>query len=355
MPLETLPLTPNGKINVAALPDSTQTSLEQSAFVAPRNAIEATLANLWRQLLQQESIGIHDSFFDLGGDSLLAVRLMDQIQQQFEQNLPLSDLLLNPTIAGLASALNPNHQPLPWSPLVPLQPRGSKPPFFCVHPIFGVVLPYYPLAQAMGLDQPFYGLQPFGMDGKPPHTRIEDMAADYIQAIRQVQPEGPYYLGGWSFGGLVAFEMAQQLQQAGQKVALLAVLDTLAPIPANKPSFWQGFKFLFTTTMRSVWAFLLDYLSLIATSDRFNSTGQPNFPKRWRGLLERATIANLLPPESQARILNELTIRPMLKVFYANSQAVHRYVPQSYPDRITLFKTLSPLQRPSITPWVGSS
>ena len=339
VPLETLPLTPNGKIDAAALPDFSQNHLEKSTFVAPRNAIEATLANLWGQLLQQESIGIHDSFFDLGGDSLLAVRLLDQIQQQFEQTLPLSDLLLNPTIAGLASALNPNHKPLPWSPLVPLQPKGAKPPFFCVHPIFGVVLPYYALAQAMGLDQPFYGLQPLGLDGKPPHKRIEDMAAYYIQAIRQMQPQGPYYLGGWSFGGLVAFEMAQQLRRAGHQVALLAVLDTLAPIPANKPSFWQGFKFLLTTTVRSIRAFLLDYLSLIANSHRFKSIGQPNGLKRWRGLLERAAIATLLPPESQARILNELTVRPMLRVFYANNQAVHRYVSQSYPGRITLFRT----------------
>ena len=340
--LETLPLTPNGKIDDAALPDSNQSNLERSSFVAPRTAIEETLANLWRQLLQQESIGIHDSFFELGGDSLLAVRLMDLIQQQFEQSLPLSSLLLNPTIAGLANALNPNNQPSPWSPLVPLQPKGSKPPFFCVHPIFGVVLPYYTLAQQMGLDQPFYGLQPFGIDGKPPYTRIEEMAASYIKAIRQMQPQGPYYLGGWSFGGLVAFEMAQQLRQAGHKIALLAVIDTPAPTPTHKPSFWKGFKFLFTTTARSIWAFLLDYLSLLATADRFKLIERTKLPKNWRGRLEHAAIASLLPQEAQARVLNELTIRPMLQVFYANSQAVHHYVPQLYLDRITLFRTPAP-------------
>ena len=340
--LETLPLTSNGKIDYAALPNVNKKNLERNSFIAPRTAIEEALASLWGQLLQQESIGIHDSFFDLGGNSLLAVHLMDLIEQQFEQELPLSSLLLNPTIAGLASALNPTNQPLPWSPLVPLQPKGSKPPFFCVHPIFGVVLPYYTLAQQMGLDQPFYGLQPFGIDGKPPHTRIEEMAAYYIKAIRQIQPQGPYYLGGWSFGGLVAFEMAQQLRQAGHKVALLAVLDTPAPIPTNKPSFWKGFKFLFTTTAQSIWAFLLDYLSLLATSDRLNPIGRTKLPKTWRGRIERTAIASLLPQEAQARVLNELTIRPMLQVFYANSQAVHRYVPQTYLDRITLFRTPAP-------------
>ncbi|HEY9643327.1 MAG TPA: alpha/beta fold hydrolase, partial [Coleofasciculaceae cyanobacterium] len=234
------------------------------------------------------------------------------------------------------------NQPLPWSPLVPLQPKGSKPPFFCVHPIFGVVLPYHTLAQHMGLDQPFYGLQPLGMDGKPPHTRIEEMAAYYIKAIRQIQPQGPYYLGGWSVGGLVAFEMAQQLRQVGHKVALLAVLDTPAPIPTNQPSFWKGLKFLFTTTAQSIWAFLLDYLSLLVTSERANPIGPTKLPKTWRGRLERTAIASLLPQEAQAQVLNELTIRPMLQVFYANSQAVHHYLPQPYPDRITLFRTPAP-------------
>ena len=342
--LEALPLTSNGKIDYAALPDTHQSNLERNSFVAPRTTIETNLASLWGQLLRHEPIGIHDSFFDLGGDSLLAVRLMDLMQQQFDQELSLSSLLLNPTIAELAIALNPNRPSLQWSPLVPLQPKGSKPPFFCVHPIFGVVLPYYALAQQMGLDQPFYGLQPFGIDGNPPHTRIEEMAAYYIKAIRQLQPQGPYYIGGWSFGGLVAFEMAQQLRQAGQKVALLAVLDTLAPIPANKPSFWQGCKFLLTTTARSIGAFLLDYLSVLA-SNQFNSNERAKSTKNWRGVLERAAIGSLLPQESQARVLAELTIRPMLRVFYANSQAVHYYEPQPYLDRLTLFRTPTPLAK----------
>ena len=343
--LETLPLTPNGKIDYAALPDSNQSdnasrSDSEQPFAEPRTAIEADLVDLWQQILNREQIGIQDSFFDLGGDSLLAIRLMDLIHQKFAQELPLSSLFINPTVAGLAIALNPN-EPLQGSPLVPLQPKGSKPAFFCVHPIFGVVLPYHALAQQMGLDQPFYGLQPIGIDGKqPPHTQIEEMAAYYIKAIRQVQPQGPYFLGGWSFGGLVAFEMAQQLHQAGHRVALLAVIDTPAPVLSNKPTFWKSCEFLLTTVMRSIWAFLLDYLSLIATSYPFNpKLRQTKFPTTWRALLERAAIVGLLPQDSKIRLLNELTLRPLLQVFSANNQAVQRYVPRRYPDRITLFRT----------------
>ena len=225
--------------------------------------------------------------------------------------MPLSTLFLNPTVEGLANALNPETNTLTWSPLVAIQPKGSNPPFFCVHPIFGVVFQYYKLAFHLGKDQPFYGLQPRGMDGKfPPFNRIEDIAAHYIEAMREVQPNGPYFIGGWSFGGLVAFEMAQQLVKAGDEVGLLAILDTGAPIAENQPTFWESWKFLFTIAGRYIWPFLLDYIYLVTTLG-----------------------------ESRRRILSELTILPMLRIYQANSQAVLNYLPQVYPGRITLFRS----------------
>ncbi|MCZ0900911.1 thioesterase domain-containing protein, partial [Microcoleus sp. HI-ES] len=173
---------------------------------------ESTLAQIWSKILNTEPVGIGDNFFDLGGDSLLAIRLINEISQQFERELPLSALFLHPTIEGLADSLDSGTNSEEWSPLVAIKPRGKNPPFFCVHPIFGVVFPYVELAFGLGENQPFYGLQPKGIDGESsPLTSIEDMAADYIAALRTVQPKGPYFLGGWSFGGLVAFEMAQQL------------------------------------------------------------------------------------------------------------------------------------------------
>ncbi len=350
--LDSLPLTPNGKVDRSAIGalDSTNHLIDKP-YIAPRTPTELTLTKIWGEVLNIERVGIHDNFFDLGGDSLLTVRLLEQIHKQFERDLPLSALFLNPTIESLANSLGSETDSLPWSPLVTIQPAGSNPPFFCVHPIFGVVFPYYELAHHLGTNQPFYGLQPIGIDGETPLTCIEDMAAHYIEALRRVQPKGPYFLGGWSFGGLVAFEMAQQLQKSGDEVALLAVLDTLAPISGNIPSLGNGFRFLLTTVARYIWSFLFDYFRLI-TADNKNIINSlisrfPNFNKfvRWleNNLFSHFILgdaaANLISEDSRLRILSELTIAPMLRVFYANSQAVVNYVPQVYPQRITLFRT----------------
>ena len=362
--LDSLPLTASGKVDRLALTElNTPTSHSiDKAFIAPRTPTESTLAKIWAEVLNIERLGIYDNFFDLGGDSLLTVRLMKQIHKHFERELPLSSLFLNPTIESLATSLSSQADSLPWSPLVPIQPAGSSPAFFCVHPIFGVVFPYYELAANLGKNQPFYGLQPIGLDGKSsPLTRIEDMAAHYIEALRRVQPKGPYFLGGWSFGGWVAFEMAQQLQKSGEEVALLAVLDTLAPIPGNIPSLGSGFKFMLTTVARYIWPFFLDYFYLIIAiaKNRINSLTSrlTNFTQIvqnsfWESLtrslqtnlfshfiLKEDATVNIIPEESKLRLLSELAIRPMLRVFYANSQAVLNYVPQAYPKRINLFRT----------------
>ncbi|HYX14919.1 MAG TPA: amino acid adenylation domain-containing protein [Nostoc sp.] len=351
--LDSLPLTANGKVDHYALKAiDTQSRSIDKAFIAPRTQTESTLAKIWAEVLNVEHIGIHDNFFDLGGNSLLAIRLLDQINKQFERDLPLSNLFLNQTIESLAIALYSKTDSLACFPLVPIQPNGSNPPFFCVHPIFGVVFPYYELAHQLGENQPFYGLQPIGIDGETPLTRIEDMASRYIEALRSVQPKGPYFIGGWSFGGWVAFEMAQQLQNSGEEVALLAVLDTVAPIKSNLPSLSNAFKFIFTTVVPYMWPFFLDYLYLIAapSKNRINRLTSRfyNFQDLTRSLKtnlfsrfiqkEDAT-ANLISNESKQRVLSESAIFPMLRVFYANSQAVLNYVPQVYPKRINLFRT----------------
>ncbi|MBW4637352.1 MAG: amino acid adenylation domain-containing protein [Gloeocapsa sp. UFS-A4-WI-NPMV-4B04] len=349
--VQSLPLTPSGKVDRNALKKFKINILRP--YVAPRTETEYALTILWAKLLNLEQIGIQDNFFELGGDSLLAMQLLEQVNQ-CEQNLPLSNLFLAPTVEQFAALIenrNPdsNDSPLPWSPLVPLQPAGSKPPFFCVHPIFGVVLPYYELAFHLGKDQPFYGLQPFGIDGShPPLTTIEEMADCYIKALRQVQPRGPYYLGGWSFGGLVAFEMGQQLHRSGEQV-FLAIIDTLAPVSSNQLSFWDGLKFLLTTVSRSIYPFLLDYWSLI--SDRFSnksisiSAQKITTPHTWLSFLERATVKYLIPQETRLRMLDELTLARMLKIFYANSRATLKYMPPQYPNALALFRTNEQLSK----------
>ena len=219
-----LPLTSNGKVDVRALSQLAAPSVD--ALEPPRDHIEETLHAIWSELLPQRLFGIRDNFFELGGHSLLAARLFLEIEARLGRGVPLATLFHAPTIEALAAAVRGEVVAAAWSPLVAIQPRGSKPPFFAVHGIGGNVLSYRALAKQMAEDQPFYGLQARGLDGTtPPHTRVEDMAVDYLREIRRLQPNGPYYIGGLSFGCPVALEMARLLRSEGEEVALLALID----------------------------------------------------------------------------------------------------------------------------------
>jgi len=207
----------------------------QKGFDAPRNLWEFQLLQIWEEILGIHPVSIRDNFFELGGHSLLAVRLMTQIQKHFQRNLPLAILFQYSTIEQLANFLSSSTDPLPWSALVPINAKGDQPPLFCVHPGGGNVICYHHLAYYLNSEQPFYGLQSFGLNPKNhPHTSVEQMATHYIQELQTVQPHGPYFLSGWSFGGLVAFEMAQQLSHKGEQIALLALMDTNPPCLSYK-------------------------------------------------------------------------------------------------------------------------
>lgn len=225
--LEELPLSANGKIDRAALPavNGNQGAAKERCVV-PQDKLELKLQRIWEKVLAVSPIGMDDNFFELGGHSLLAVRLFAQIEKSLGRNLPLATLFQAPTIRSLADVLRKDGWAAPWSSLVLLQSGGNRRPFFCVHAAGGNVLEYHALAQLLGADQPFYGFQALGLDGnQPPHNSIKEMAAHYINEMREVQPEGPYLIGGRSSGGTVAFEMACELMAQGQQVELLALLD----------------------------------------------------------------------------------------------------------------------------------
>ncbi|MFM7450744.1 MAG: amino acid adenylation domain-containing protein, partial [Leptolyngbyaceae cyanobacterium] len=226
--LETLPLTPNGKVDRRALPVPDQIRVKPEAtFVAPRDELEIQLVKIWEKVLNIQPIGIHDNFFELGGNSLLAVQIFAQIEEQFNRKIPLATLFQEGTIYKLSHLLADSHWQGSWNSLVAIQPKGTRPPFFCVHGHGGQVLYFHQLAHCLGEDQPFYALQPQGLDGQQTTLhRIEEMASHYLQEIRRIQPTGPYFIGGHSFGGIVAYEMAQQLCNQGQKVALLVLIDS---------------------------------------------------------------------------------------------------------------------------------
>jgi len=198
--------------------------------------ISRQLRSIWQQTLGIESIGLDQNYFDLGGDSSLAVQMFARMEDVFKVKLPLATLYEAPTIQELAAVLRGKASESRWSPLVEIQSSGSRPAFFCMHGAGGNVLNYRELSKHLGPDQPFYGLQCLGLDGScAPLTRIEDMAVLYVNEIRRVQPHGPYFLGGYCMGGTVAYEVAQQLEAAGEPVALLALFDTMNwhKIPLN--------------------------------------------------------------------------------------------------------------------------
>jgi amino acid adenylation domain-containing protein len=230
-----LPLTNNGKIDYGALPSpDTVRSGADGALVPPRDEVERKLVRLWEKVLGVRPIGVQDNFFDLGGHSVLAVHLMAAIEQAFDHRLPLATLFQNPTVERLGELLRTQTSSGSPSPLVLIQPAGSERPFFCVAGGGGSVLYFYELAHRLGQERPFYGLQAIGLDGEcEPLDRVESIAARHIEALRPVQPHGPYLLGGHCFGGLVAFEMAQQLTRQGEEVQLVALLDVPAPHPSR--------------------------------------------------------------------------------------------------------------------------
>ena len=223
MILPALPMTPNGKVDRKKLPAPQIIGLAETA--EPRDALETSLVAIWKNVLGLEYLGIHDDFFDLGGHSLLASILVAQIQTELGYQLPLAALFRAPTIASLAHALRPERGP-DFSYLVPLRPGNGR-PVFIVHGIFGNVLQLKDLAERIRTTRPIYAIQARGADPRQePHASIAEMVEAYVEVVRSVQPSGPYALAGYSFGGLIAFEMARWLRAHHETVDLLAVLET---------------------------------------------------------------------------------------------------------------------------------
>src|SRR5262249_22232654 len=209
--LNALPLTSNGKVDTRALPvpDESTPDLEET-FVAPRTPIEEGVARIWAKLLKLERVGVEDNFFDLGGDSLLAIQLVIQIEARFGKRLPISLFVQNPTIEQFAKFMMEDALLPTGSRLVALQPQGSRPPCFWIHgECSDALLPRY-----LGPDQPLYGVRHQGEDGTPArYTTVVDMATSCLHEIFAIQPKGPYLLGGYCFGGMIAFEIAQRLKR----------------------------------------------------------------------------------------------------------------------------------------------
>jgi aspartate racemase len=231
MVVDRMPLTHNGKIDRRALPaPDLEGQLTDESHCPPRSPTERHLVELWEDLLGVRPIGVRDDFFALGGHSLMAVRLVARIEQSLGVVVPIAALLSSPTIESLARRIDHEGCGGNAGVVVPLQPNGTAPPLFLVAGVGGHVFVFGGLAKWLGEDQPVYGLQGIGLDGQEaPVSRMEEIAARYIKEITAVQPEGPYYVAGWSLGGVIAYEIAVQLAAQGRKLGALIVIDTIAP------------------------------------------------------------------------------------------------------------------------------
>lgn len=232
--MERLPLTSNGKIDrqslsLISMPFS---NIKEKEVEPPKTPTEAALVKIWKSILNVTAINVKDSFFDIGGDSLFAIQLISIVQDTFHVELSVQSIIEANNVRELAALIDKNIKLSKFSPIVKLQPKGSSLPFFCVHASDGFVLNYIKLSNFIGDSYPFYGIQSYGVDGKSePLTQIKMMSEKYIQEIRLVQRTGPYIIGGWSMGAIVAFDMAQRLHKEGNEVRLLVMIDP--PIPEN--------------------------------------------------------------------------------------------------------------------------
>jgi thioesterase domain-containing protein len=331
--LDEMPLTPNGKIDRRALP-APQSLESRVRDLHPRDEIELQLLHIWEGILGLEQVGMTDNFFQLGGNSLQALRLVAQVKKQLGQTILLSTLIDHGTIRGMAQLLGAN-RPATAGHLVPLQPRGDGPPLYLIHPGHGNVVCYLDLIRYLGPGQPFYGFQSLELehDGGP-SLSVEEMAARYVRILRETcpRPPGGYLLGGWSFGGLIAYEMARQLWQQGDDVLRVFLLDSR--VPAIREALAQLAPELLQASL------LVEEAQSIVLG-----AGQEPLALTPRDLVDlgmEEQLDLLLRELAQRGVLPADMERQMIRRYFnvrrARREAMHRYVPQPYDGRIVLFR-----------------
>ncbi|REJ78556.1 MAG: non-ribosomal peptide synthetase [Acidobacteria bacterium] len=336
--MERLPKTPNGKLDRNALPrPEARDSKVQNGFRLPRNETERGLVSIWEDVLATSPIGITDNFFEIGGHSLAALRMFSKVEANFDKTIPLATLFEADTIEKLADVLANEDWAPRESSLVPIQPEGSKPPLFCMHAVGGNVLFYSDLARRLGEDQPVYGLQARRLSGRQlGHDSIEEMAAYYIREIREVQPEGPYFLGGSSFGGLVAYEAARQLTAAGESIGMVAFFDTAAP---GYPNYLRRTTALKRTIFKAFrrWQHHTNSLLKLSFKAKFEYIDE----RLAKALTKyRRKFRDTIRVKQTSAYIEEGRALPdhLLRLENRLEQAAKNYDPRPYPGKVTLFR-----------------
>lgn len=298
----------------------------------PEQDIQVTVSQVWKKLLGTPQITASDNFFDLGGHSLLLIQMARLLSEKLKLEIPLEDFLKEPTIAGLVRRLKPvSNGSAHRSVLAPFRTSGTRPPFFGVHPVGGGTFIYRQLADHLGPDQPFYGLQALGLaeiaDQGDPYNSLKDMASEYLQAVRQARPHGPYFLGGLSWGGVLAFEIAQQMYQAGEEVRLLALFDTPAPAELAKLCRQDDAEILVGLARDLGFQ---QGIELQLSVDMVRSLPEE---QQFQRVLTELQSFGLMPGETTSAWL-----RRHLHGYRSRLDLVRNYRPEIFPGRITFFR-----------------
>ncbi len=320
--LEAIPLTPNGKVDRRALPEAMiMDDYETKERVSARTTTEARLSRIWEELLGVEQIGVTDNFFSLGGHSLLAMQLLTRIEQQFGKELPLMELFRQPTIEHIAQSLDAEDLRQSTALLVEMKKgREGIQPLFFVHPSGGSVHHYSELAHHLPKAQPFYGIQAKGLDNKDElQTSIEAMAATYVDLIVEKQPEGPYHIGSWSFGVIIAYEMAQQLRKMGKEVGLLILFDQ-SPFIEGKT--YADDAEMLQDMFRRYFEVDLNHLRQLENDEQF------------KYVLKKAKKAKIVP-----RFVRLKEFKHYIMVNETQIQAWLNYAPKPYEGDLILFRS----------------
>ncbi len=340
--LDRLPLAQNGKVDRDALPVPPSSGAEE--FVPPRDSLETALTRIWEQVLGVQPIGVTDNFFDRGGHSLAAIRLFARIEQELGVTLPAALIFSAPTIERLANGLREGREEAGESPLpslVRIHPAGSGTPLFWIHGDSSNSF----LSQYLGPDQPLFGLEHQSQDGTlAAYTRVETIAEHYLRQIRQVQPRGPYMLSGYSFGGTIAFEIAQCLKKQGETVSLLAMLDAPFPDATAPPFTFRGSRKTSPTASRrpgSIGAHvrhvarlgLLDQARyvFVRIADRMNAVIGDDLRRNYKRALCKLCVTFAWKLPSSLRSFYVLEVYRL---------ALAHYSPQAFSGRAVYFKSM---------------
>ncbi len=324
--LEVIPRTPSGKTDRRALPAPTWTGGGEGDG-APRDELEMAITEIFGEVLNVPAVGLRDSFFDLGGHSLLAVQLMSRLEKALGVRIPMASLFRAPTVELLAEEVRRGGGGTPL--LVPMRFGRGRAPLFLVHPGGGNLMAYVGLVKELDAEQPVFGLRSRGIEyDETPNWTVEEMARDYLAAIREVAPSGPYRLGGWSLGGVIAFEMARQLEAAGETVEPLLLIDSRSPRlddpdgPARSSALQQVRRFAEDLGLPG------DRLPLPEEEQ-----GDADEVAYLREVLVAARLAGLVP-----EALDLARMQHLYGVFKINVQAMQDYRPGSYGGRIVLLR-----------------